>query len=115
MTKRRAHAPGVVPEEEGGERGDAHVRQRHAPRRARGGGVRRPHCGNGEKGNSKISPCISHAKKEKWAGGREVHELGVSTSGSVVDSLDGTRLYADELSFHRIAADFRRERNRRSD
>lgn len=50
VTTRRAHAPGVVPEEERGERGDADVRQRHAPRRARAS-VRRPHCGNGETQN----------------------------------------------------------------
>lgn len=44
--------------------------------------------------------------RQKRAG---VYELGVSTSGSMVASLDGTRLYADELSFHRIAADFQKE------
>jgi len=34
-----------------------------------------------------------------------VYELDVSTSGSMAASLDGTRLYTDELSLHRIAAD----------
>ena len=34
-----------------------------------------------------------------------MYELGVSTSGSMAASLDGTRLYTDELSLHRIAAD----------
>jgi hypothetical protein len=57
--------------------------------------------GNGENG-FKISPL------NFWVGemGREdsVYELGVSTSGSMAASLDGTRLYTDELSFHRIAA-----------
>ena len=41
-----------------------------------------------------------------------MYELGVSTSGSMAASLDGTRLYTDELSFHRIAAD-PREREKR--
>jgi hypothetical protein len=36
---------------------------------------------------------------------------GVSTSRSMAASLDGTRLYADDLSFHRIGAD-RRKRQR---
>jgi hypothetical protein len=68
--------------------------------------------GNGENG-FKISPL------NFWVGemGREdsVYELGVSTSGSMAASLDGTRLYTDELSFHRIAADPREEKtNKRS-
>jgi hypothetical protein len=65
------------------------------------------------RGIQKSRPASVTVRKRN--GRAAVRELGVSTSGSVVDSLDGTRLYADELSFHRIAADFRRERNRRSD
>jgi hypothetical protein len=67
--------------------------------------------GNGENG-FKISPL------NFWVGemGREdsVYELGVSTSGSMAASLDGTRLYTDELSFHRIAADPREEKNQQA-
>lgn len=73
--KKRAHAPGVVSEEEGGERGDAHVRQRHAPRRA---AVVHLHCGNemGEKVIESNLREIRHRnegeKRRNWvAAGRE--------------------------------------------
>lgn len=107
------HAPGVVAEEEGGERGDAHVRQRHAPRR--GPAVRHFRCRNRHRAQKKKKPQnLTTAKKKKSQGkkrGKNLHGPGVSTSRSMAASLDGTRLYADDLSFHRIGAD-RRKRQR---
>lgn len=58
------HAPGVVAEEEGGERGDAHVRQRHAPRR--GPAVRHFRCRNRHRAQKKKKPQnLTTAKKKK--------------------------------------------------
>lgn len=101
----------MVAEEEGGERGDAHVRQRHAPRR--GPAVRHFRCRNRHRAQKKKNLKISPPKKNSQGKKREktVHGPGVSTSRSMAASLDGTRLYADDLSFHRIGAD-RRKRQR---
>jgi hypothetical protein len=56
---------------------------------------------------------LTTQKKNRREKKREktVHGPGVSTSRSMAASQDGTRLYADDLSFHRIGAD-RRKRQR---
>jgi hypothetical protein len=48
--------------------------------------------------------CGSDMRHDGPATASVVALIGVSTSGSMAASLDGTRLYTDELSFHRIAA-----------
>lgn len=62
-----------------------------------------------KKKNLKISPPKKNSQGKKRE--KTVHGPGVSTSRSMAASLDGTRLYADDLSFHRIGAD-RRKRQR---
>lgn len=64
-----------------------------------------------KKKNLKISPPQKKKKSQGKKRGKNLHGPGVSTSRSMAASLDGTRLYADDLSFHRIGAD-RRKRQR---
>jgi hypothetical protein len=99
------HAPGVVSEEERCERGDADMRQGHAPRwpsattaSASAAAVRHSHCGNGN-GNEKWEMRfkshheLTSGERNGGGGNRAAgYELGVSTSGSMAVSLDGTRL-----------------------